>query len=337
MPRAGLLAGRLQQRDRAHARGRLDAARAARAPAAVDPDAALTAWLDAHGPRGSLDRLARLDLAAYLRDTAAVAHPAAERLRQLAVWLEPTLVGDPAQPRAWLALDRIYAAAIAADPGDASAHRSRAVSAREAAELLDSRTPADPRARQHGRRMRSVAYAACDTACAAAPAAPEPWTTLGLVRYGDPAAGPTAALAAFDAALARDPLDAWALLYRAHCLHDLARWSEAAAAYAAVPAAALVGARAWRLEHLLEQRAWCWLQAGEPARATAEFAALLGRWERDLGLAREAWGEHVMAAAAGPLAAALTARVDALASRLDAEAAAGRERAWPGLRRVAPP
>ncbi len=95
--------------------------------------------------------------------------------------------------------------------------------------------------------------------------------------------------------------------------HDLERWREAAVAYDAVEPAFLVGPRAWRYEHLLEQRADCWLRSGDIARAQSEFEALLDRWEKSPELAAMAWGCHVAEAARGELlGASLLNRANAL-------------------------
>ena len=130
---------------------------------------------------------------------------------------------------------------------------------------------------------------------------PRAHTLLGELCYVDPDHGPAEALPWFDRALAAAPDDGWARLYRAHCLHDLGRFREAAAAYDAVTPAIFTGEDAWRHEHLLEQRACCWLKAGEIERAHAEIVALLERWERNPHLAREAWGLDLAEAVRGPL------------------------------------
>ncbi len=331
MPRSRVLSGLVAQRDRAHQRGRLDAERR-RTVEPSAPDETLADWLDHHGPRGDPARIETLELDEILRATAEIALAPEERLRQVAAWLEATLVASDEQPRAWLALDRIYRAALKLATDDASVHRSRAVSARRCAEALQTGGPgAHPHRDAALARMRAVASDACSEAIRCAPDSPDPWFTLGRLRYGDRSGGPAVALEGFEQALVRDPAHAWSLLYRAHCLQDLERWREAALGYADLPPAFFTGARAWRYEHLLEQRAWCWLRANDVARATTEFEALLSRWERSPALAREAWGTHVVEAAEGPLREALHARVSALAERAKAEQDRGQTSPWPGL------
>ncbi|MEZ4447154.1 MAG: tetratricopeptide repeat protein [Polyangiaceae bacterium] len=97
------------------------------------------------------------------------------------------------------------------------------------------------------------------------------------------------ALHLFDEALARAPDHAWARLYRAHCLYDLERWTEAADAYAAVPKGAFDGPRSWRMHLLVEQRALCLLRGGRREEALALFSKILGRYEAQPHLAR--WGD----------------------------------------------
>jgi len=91
--------------------------------------------------------------------------------------------------------------------------------------------------------------------------------------------------------------------------------------------ALFAGPKAWRLVHLLEQRAYCRLRGGEFDRAQLEFEGLLERWERDPQLAGEAWGWHLAEVARGPLREVLFARVRRLferEQRSEAEAPRGR-------------
>jgi tetratricopeptide (TPR) repeat protein len=141
----------------------------------------------------------------------------------------------------------------------------------------------------------------------------------GSALYADDDAEPEEALEAFDAALARDPAHAWSL-YRAHCLHDLERWSEAADAYARVKHSDFVGHRAWRMELLREQRASCLLHAGRVEEGIALAEDVVRRRERALAcggdwLRSPALHESprllVQAAASGWLPDELRARLEA--------------------------
>lgn len=324
MPRSPVLTGRTQPRDRARQRGRLDR----QAPAAVRGEAVagVRAWLDASGATGAVASIETIDLAAFVRQTAHLGASSEERLRQLAIALEHEIAWRrDEQPRAWLALDRIYAAALRLNPDEVGVHLSRAISARECAEGLwapgvDRGAWARSPLR---RRMATAAREACLAALERAPSDADALHVMGDQGYFDPDRGASEALPWYERALAADPTHTWAALYRAHCLHDLARWEEAAAAYDAVDPSAFVGPKAWRYEHLLEQRAHCRLQAGDVGRARAEFEALLTRWERDPTLVRDVWGEHLAEAAQGPLRDALFDRTLALCRRADEAHASG--------------
>jgi tetratricopeptide (TPR) repeat protein len=263
--RSSALSGRYRQLDRAQQRGRLDRARRerlSRLDASTEP---LDGWLRAHEDDDSA-AFERIDLRTFLRETSHTALAPAERLRQLAIHGERVL--PQGTPREWLAVDRVYREALAADPEDPEVYLSRAITAHACAQLMDA-APAK-------RRAIHVAREGCSRAAALAPSDPRPHYTLGLVENEE--SNIETALAEFELTLRLGPRDSWAHLYRAHCLHDLARWSEAADEYSRVDPNAFAGARWWRYELLLEQRAECWRMAGETARAEAEFARLLQRW-----------------------------------------------------------
>ena len=80
-------------------------------------------------------------------------------------------------------------------------------------------------------------------------------------------------------ALALDPGQVWSSLYKAHCLHDLGRWPEAATAYAAVDGGRFKRLQAWRGELAREQGAYCLWRSGEFDQARGLFEAILERRE----------------------------------------------------------
>jgi len=224
MSRSGILAGRIQQRDRAQLRGRLDARRA-RLPAEVDAHAQLAAWLAANVVVDELAPIEALDLTAFVRGTAGIDLPPEERLRRLAIFVEDRLTWRDEQPRAWLAHDRIYSAALRLNAHDPWLHLSRAISAREHAASL-FRIGAGRQAWIESpvrRRMMQVAHEAAGEAVALAPDDAGVLVRVGEVCYHDPDRGPAEALCWYERALERDPRDDWGALYRAHCLHDLER------------------------------------------------------------------------------------------------------------------
>jgi hypothetical protein len=71
-----------------------------------------------------------------VRATAGIDLPPEERLRRVAIFIEDRLSWRDEQPRAWLAHDRIYAAALRLNAHDPWLHSSRAVSARAHADGL---------------------------------------------------------------------------------------------------------------------------------------------------------------------------------------------------------
>lgn len=282
--------GRDRPRWRAKLRRRLDGAPSSR----PDPHVQLAACLGSSGwAHRSIEYLEALDLTKYVRDTSHIELSATERLRQLAITLEDDLSSGP-QPRGWLALERIYAAGRALDAGDPDIEVSRAISAERAAACLHDQ----PDTRQ---RIILVGREAANQAIALRPDDAVAHYALGMLHYSFTDGSIEYALSCFDRSSALDSNFGWARLYRAHCLHDLGLWSEAAQAYSAVDPSFLVGPKAWRYDLLREQRAWCLLQAGDRERALTEFRAILARYEEQPGLAKYQLLQELTAAAGGPL------------------------------------
>ena len=302
MPRSAILTGRIDARHRAKARHRQD-----RRPApTADPWEELTRFLDGEAVRfTSIEDVERYDLDAYLRSTGAIDLPPGERLRQLAIRLEtltPRTADSPV--RAWLALDRVYALAVRLAPTDVDVWTSRGISAVETARGAES---------DAARRIADAGTRALHRALEIEPTDAHAAYAMGLLVYHTADRGKTEeALSWLERALASEPAHATALLYRAHSLHDLARWPEAIAAYDAVPLEALVGPRAWRVDYVLEARAECRLRSGDREGALAEFDALLSRYEREPSRARYELFPYLGPAAKAELAPELGARFEAL-------------------------
>ncbi|MEZ4393259.1 MAG: tetratricopeptide repeat protein [Polyangiales bacterium] len=278
----------------------------------LEPYEQLKAWTDERGwERHDVAQLEALDLTAYLRDTAHIRLAPTERLRKLAIALECQLNASE-QPRGWLALERIYAAGSMLDPSDAEIEVSRAVTAELCASCVDNR----PDVR---RRMILAGRAAATRAIELRPSDAGAHYALGMLHYSFQDGSIEVALNCFEAAIAADPSFGWARLYRAHCLHDLGRWSDAAQAYSEVDPSSLVGPRAWRYDLLREQRAWCLLQAGQREQALSEFLGILHRYELQPGLAKYQMLKELTAAAKGPLRVELSERLGDLRRKLDAD------------------
>jgi tetratricopeptide (TPR) repeat protein len=299
-------------KSRAKLRGRLDRAEPETEPERVRLSEWIAGWLPA-------DRreLASLDLRAYLSETARFEIDAGERLRLLAVHLdEQGLVW-------WEVFSRIYEAAKRLSPRDPIVLQSEAITALNLALGLDCGDAV-------WKRLVAVAKRASVRAVELDENDADLHYTYGSALYTDD--DTEGALESFDTALAHAPEHPWARLYRAHCLHDLERWSEAADAYARVDHAVFVGPRAWRMELLREQRAYCLLQAGQREEGLALVQEVVRR--REQALAR---GENWYTAPAlqePPLLLAEAARLgwlpDELRARLKATLTANDER-WVSL------
>lgn len=245
----------------------------------------------------------KIDLKIFLQDTVHIDMLPQERLKQLAIFLEPELSWSY---RAWLALDRVYKTALSITPDDHFVHHSRAISAQETAECLEE---------INARKVWNTAWRSAYKAQTLAPTDAHVQYTLGSLCYRDKSHSVEEALQHFEAVLAEDKEHQWALLYRAHCLHDLEKWVEAYRAYSQVKASFFTSFRAWRYELLLEQKAYCLWKSGDLRGATLEFKRLLVRWSADPGLAKDLLGQYIVEAATGSLSKELWADLSELVER----------------------
>lgn len=256
-------------KSRAKLRGRLDRV----APKPGRESTRLYGWI---GSWLSTDprTLASLDLRGYLSETSCFELDAGERLRVLAIYLDEQ-VGFMAggELARWQVFSRIYELAKRLSPHDPIILQSETITALELAGGLDRGAPARE-------RLVAIAKRASARAVELDESDGRLHYTHGSALYANHET--EAALAAFDAALVRAPDHAWARLYRAHCLHDLERWSEAADAYARVDHAAFVGHQTWRMELLREQRAFCLMQAGRREEGLALVEDVVRRREQAL-------------------------------------------------------
>jgi tetratricopeptide (TPR) repeat protein len=270
----------------------------------------MAAWIERQSLTGQdIQSLESLDLTGFIRETAHIDLAPTERLRCLAIALESRLGGED-QPRGWLALERIYAAGRALGETDADIEISRAITAAECGFWLDNRPEIQ-------RRMMLAGRDAAARALEFEPGDAHAHYVLGMLEYSFPDGSLDSALARFQEAIAIEPTHSWARLYRAHCLHDLGRWSDAARAYADVDPGFFVGQKAWRYDLLREQRAWCLLHAGDHAHAVAEFLTVLHRYEAEPRLAENQLLRELRAAAEGPLKAELSDRFTRLCQEVE--------------------
>lgn len=274
MTRKAVLRGTPVPKSRAKLRGRLDRDRAQRERSNAPGSDALSSWLsDWLSTRSQLSELRALDLTAVVRESANLGPHAAERLRRLAVCIdEERLVDARTGLDGWQVFARIYEAAKRLDPNDPQIRNSEAISALELYEASEDTDAGAP-------KLLRIALWAADEACRLAPQDPSLHYTRGRVFYESRPPQLEDALNAFEKAVGIAPGLPWANLYRAHCLHDMERWEEAAVAYASVNAASLGSGSQWRLELLIEQRSYCLLKSGRPKRALEGFIEVLRRRE----------------------------------------------------------
>lgn len=301
MSRSAVLTGRIDARDRASLRSRHD-----RSPSAdIDPFDAIWSWLEADAGYGDEPRedMLRLDLDHYLHASGHIELPAEERLRQLAMFVEPSY-GAVAPD----ALDRIYETAVRLNPEDHVVWHSRGVAAKFVATVAE-KPQTVARFKKLGLRSLHRAWELDATDPAVA-------YSLGKWHYQFAAATEEAA-EWFERTLALDPEHGYALLYRAHCLHDQERWDDAVAAYRAVPLGTFTGPKAWLVDVVQEARAYCRLRAGDRSGALAEFEQLLERFDKEPQRAEVLALVYLRKVCSGPLRRELRPSYDRLSRLID--------------------
>lgn len=264
MGRSAVLSGRFDARDRAKVRHRRDPVVP---PTRLGRDA-LWAFL-VGSPYAVLEAgaVARIDTTEFLRGTPDFEMAPEERLRWLAILLERKVGG--VHPRD---LDRIYAAALELAPRAASVWHSRGIAACLAGDLEQDREAAT-RAAMPALRWLHAAQELdplnADILC-----------HIGQWHYDFGDAQDEAA-SWFERTIELEPRHHTALLYRAYCLQDAERWTEAIAAYQALPLDAFKGSAAWLVDEILEAQSFCQLRTGDPVAAVDGFRRLLDRLEKE--------------------------------------------------------
>lgn len=300
MGRSQVLRGAPVPRSRAQTRRREAITSAAEEESAAD---ALTAWM---GETIAEDlapaTMQSFDITSFLRDTAQFDLSAADRVRRLAIFFEE----ERFDPEGWMALQRLYESAAKLDPREVLVPASNALSAISFARIHDSPQSSNliGKAKTLLRRAREID-----------PVNGHVLYLTGYCEYMDPDGATAEALRWLEQACDADSTDAWAHLYRAHCLHDLKRWEEAGAAYRMVNVAAFKGPVAWRGEKLREQRAICRLHCGDRVGALEDFESVLKIYEQ-LPANRIIDISDLIEAAGGALREELAERVAALAERI---------------------
>ncbi|UJB71714.1 hypothetical protein HRE53_12585 [Acaryochloris sp. 'Moss Beach'] len=200
-----------------------------------------------------------------------------ELLRRLAISLEHKRFED-----GWSGLKRIYTAAEQADPNNIEVLISLAISALDWVE--EWHTP------KHQTRLQIAldAEQALNRAAVIAPDDADIFFRQGLLYYNHPARHEPQspyqrkALRCFEHAHALQPEHQMAILYQAHCYHDLGVWQSAYQAYLAVDMDSLLSqhpAWLWRKLKRDEQLALCAAKLGNTQESTQRLENLFDEIE----------------------------------------------------------
>lgn len=262
----------------ARARGKRRGPRDRRALARADAlqaerafSARIEAWLDQDERRECLHAL---DLRAFVQSCPHEELGPGARLRRLAVYLDDQVGVWREHPlQEWEIFARIYDEAARFEPASPELFHARALTA---VRLGWWRKQGEP-----GRaRLMHEARVAAARGLALADEDPELHFLFGYIAYMEYPSATLEGLESCTRAVELRPEHGLARLYRAHCLHDLERWSEAAEAYAGLEAPQVERPQRWRVELAREQRGHCLWRAGQPRRARELFEAQLARRER---------------------------------------------------------
>ena len=259
--------GLIDQRDRATKRRRSR-------PGSLQTEVSesFDAWLKSWSTE--ITDIGRIDLEQFLRASGQFDVEAFERLRQLAIHLEPEATSLPGLS-GWESLRRIYALAMDLAPAEATILESMSLSAR----WLGEGTAQEE-------RLLAVSEDCGRKAVQLAPDDGHGYYVLGHAIYDQGRI--EEALEAFVRALELklDPSTAaWANLYKAHCLQDLELWAEALSAYDEVDRSEFTGSSSWRSDVLTEQRAYCLFRTGRKSPALEQLSRILDRYEAEPHLA----------------------------------------------------
>lgn len=260
-------------------------------------------WLETNystDDRPAVTLVQALSLKRFLQSSPMLDLPPDEKIRQLAIFLEPECE-CLSQPKGWNILRRIYQEAIKYDRQWPYHYHSMSLSLLACSDHLKKED--DVR-----RVLLNESLDVCRSGLAAAGENASLYSTLGRTHYE--LRRLEEAFDAYQTAVNLEPDYVWAALYKAHCLHDLKRWSEAVAAYEAVDISSFDGPKSWRGVLLRDQLAICRLHSGDESSAVTEIEAALHRYESNPGLLYSP--QYLIEAANGILDGRIGARVDAL-------------------------
>ena len=216
----------------------------------------------------------RIDLELFLSASEPFDIESSERLRQLAIHVELEACSLPGLS-GWESLRRIYELAMELAPANADILASMSISARWLGE-----------GHSKEEQLLAISEACGREAVQQAPDDGYGYYVLGRALYSqrrtEDALGVLSQALEFEADRS---IIAWTNLYKAHCLHDLERWTEALAFYDKVDRSELTGSSSWRSDVLSEQRALCLFMAGQESDALALLNRILDRYEAEPHLA----------------------------------------------------
>lgn len=222
-------------------------------------------------------RVTNEKIAHFISTTGDLDQDPSELLRRLAISLEHERFEDD-----WSGLKRIYTAAEKADPNHIDVLISLAVSAVDWFE--EWRTSND----QARLQIALDAEQALNRAAAIAPDDADIFFTQGLLYYNHPARHEPQspyqrkALRCFEHAHALQPDHQMAMLYQAHCYHDLGVWKSAYQAYLAADMDSILlqnPAWLWRKLKRDEQLALCAAKLGNTQESTQRLEQLFDEIE----------------------------------------------------------
>lgn len=239
----------------------------------------------------------------FLQNTANSELEPDEKLRILAIhWEDDCALMD--QPKGWNILKRIYREALSYDSTWGTQYHSMSLSARACAGWLKD---SDPQREIIYKEARSI----CREGLAVAPDNAPLHLSIGRCEYG--LGNSEQAMFHFEDAIEIDSKLMWAVLYRAHCFHDLEKWADAVVAYEAVDLSFFKGYQQWRADLSRDQLAECYLRNGQREQALAGFLAALKRYESNAGTLENP--NYLVRAAKGELRDEIAERTIALLKR----------------------
>jgi tetratricopeptide (TPR) repeat protein len=222
----------------------------------------------------------QINLTNFLRNTQHFDILSEERLRQLAIFIEPdacSLSGESG----WHSLKRIYDYALEFNNKNEKVFLSMGIAAIEIANNLENE------------KNRKSIFDSGEHAILNAMSIHPNWShahyILGYLYYFQ--GKKQNALDEFEKSLSfenEDKVHSWAQLYKAHCLHDMQRWEQALEAYNSVDLSAFDGLVAWRIDVLREQQAYCTYSIGKKTEAYEMLDKILDRYEAEPKLALDA-------------------------------------------------